>query len=40
MDVGALTILGNFGRTNRRKMMLVNLDRLASYEGTAQDDRL
>jgi hypothetical protein len=25
-DVAALTTLGTFGRTNRRKMMVINLD--------------
>jgi hypothetical protein len=40
LHVGTLTTLGRtFGRTNRRKMMVVNLDQLASYEGTARDQR-
>jgi hypothetical protein len=33
----ALTTHRTFGRTNRRKMMMINLDRLAPYQGTAQD---
>jgi hypothetical protein len=28
MDIGALTILGSFARTDRRKMVVINLDRL------------
>jgi hypothetical protein len=28
LNVKALTILGTFGRINRRKMMVINLDRL------------
>jgi hypothetical protein len=39
MDVRALTILRNFGHTNQRKLMMVNLDQLASYEGTAQGEQ-
>jgi hypothetical protein len=30
MDVGALTILGIFPHTDRRKMMVTNLDHLAT----------
>jgi hypothetical protein len=29
MDVGVLTILRTFTRTDRRKMMVINLDQLA-----------
>jgi hypothetical protein len=36
--VVALTTLGTFGRTNRRKMV-INLDRLAPYQGDAQDEQ-
>jgi hypothetical protein len=39
INVGALTSLGTFGRNKRRKMMAINLDRLAPYEGTARDER-
>jgi hypothetical protein len=38
INVGALAT-GTFGLTNLRKMMVINLDRLASYEGTARDER-
>jgi hypothetical protein len=44
LNVGVLTTLGTFDRTNRRKMMMmmmmmmVNLDQLASYEGIAWDE--
>jgi hypothetical protein len=38
MDVGALPILGTFTRKERRKMMVINLDRLAPYEGTTRDE--
>jgi hypothetical protein len=33
LNVGALTTLGTFGHTSRRKMMVINLDQLASYQG-------
>jgi hypothetical protein len=36
-DVGASTTLGTFARTNRKKMMMVHLDRLAPYQGRARD---
>jgi hypothetical protein len=39
-DVGALTTLRTFARTDRKKMMVINLDRLAPYVGTARDERL
>jgi hypothetical protein len=39
MDVGALTTLGTFACTDWRKMMMVNLDRLAPYEGTTWDEQ-
>jgi hypothetical protein len=35
IDVRALTTLGTSDHTNGRKMMMVNLDRLAPYQGTA-----
>jgi hypothetical protein len=35
INVGALTTVGTFGRTNQRKMMVVHLDWLASYQGAA-----
>jgi hypothetical protein len=39
-DVGALTILGSFACTERkRQMMAVNLDRLVTYEETTRDER-
>jgi hypothetical protein len=34
----ALKFLGNFDRTNPRKVMVKNLDRLTSYEGTALEE--
>jgi hypothetical protein len=37
INVGALTILGTFGYTNRRKRMVINLDLLVPYKGTARD---
>jgi hypothetical protein len=40
INVGALTILGTCGSTNRRKMMVINLDQLAPYEGTTWDEWL
>jgi hypothetical protein len=39
MDVGILTTLGTFDSTDLRKMMVINLDRRAFYEGTARDER-
>jgi hypothetical protein len=39
MYVGALIILGTFARTDRKRMMAINLDPLAPYEGTARDKR-
>jgi hypothetical protein len=38
-DAGALITLGTFAHTIRRNMMVVHLDRLAHYEGTAWDER-
>jgi hypothetical protein len=38
VDVAALTTVGTFGCTNQRKMMVINLDRLAPCEGTAWDE--
>jgi hypothetical protein len=39
-DVGALTILGSFVSTKRkRRMMVINLDRLAPCVGTARDEQ-
>jgi hypothetical protein len=37
-DEGASTIRGTFSSTNRMKMMVVHLDRLAPYPGVALDD--
>jgi hypothetical protein len=37
MDVGALTTLGNFARTDRRKTVVKHPDRLAPYQGTARE---
>jgi hypothetical protein len=39
IKLGALTTLGTFGRTKRKKMMVIKLDRLATYQGAARDDR-
>jgi hypothetical protein len=39
MDVGTLTTLGTFAHTNWRKFRVVNLDRLALYEGTTQNEQ-
>jgi hypothetical protein len=39
MDELSLTTIGIFGLTDRRKMMMVNLDRLATYQRAARDDR-
>jgi hypothetical protein len=38
MDVGILTTLVTFNSTDRRKMMVINLDRRAFYEGRARDE--
>lgn len=35
--VGALTTLKTFGCTNRGKIMVINLDQVAPYVGTASD---
>jgi hypothetical protein len=34
VDVGALTVLRTFARTGRRKMMVINLDRLGTLGGS------
>jgi hypothetical protein len=39
INVGALTTLETFGRTNQRKMMVINLDQLAPYQGAAWDEQ-
>jgi general stress protein 26 len=39
INVGALTTLGTFGHTNWRKMVVINLDRLAPYEEITWDKR-
>jgi hypothetical protein len=39
VDVGTLTTLGTCACTYWRKMMVINLDRLVPYEGTAWDER-
>jgi hypothetical protein len=39
INVRALTTLRTFGCTNQRKRMVINLDHLAPYEGTARDER-
>jgi hypothetical protein len=39
MDVGALTTLGTSGLTDYRKMMVINLDQLAPYEGAVRDQQ-
>jgi hypothetical protein len=38
MDEGAMTTLGKIALTTR-KMMVINLDRLVPYEGTAWDEQ-
>jgi hypothetical protein len=38
-DEGALITLGSSGHTNRRNIMVINLDLLAPYEETAQDEQ-
>jgi hypothetical protein len=35
INVGALTTLKTFGCTNRRKMVVINLDWFATYQGAA-----
>jgi hypothetical protein len=39
INVGALSTLETFGLTNRKKMMAINLDRLAPYQVAALDER-
>jgi hypothetical protein len=39
INVEALTTHRTFGHTNWRKMMVINLDRLAPYQGAAQDEQ-
>jgi hypothetical protein len=39
IDVRALTTLGTSGRTKRRKIMVIYLDRLEPYQGAARDER-
>jgi hypothetical protein len=39
MDVGALITLGTSVLTDRRKIVVINRDRLAPYEGTDRDER-
>jgi hypothetical protein len=39
MDVGALMTVRTFACTDQKKLMVINLDRLAPYEGTARDER-
>jgi hypothetical protein len=37
MDVGPLIILGTFAPTDRKsRIMVINLDRMAPYEGTTR----
>jgi hypothetical protein len=38
IDVGVSTTFGTFARTDRRKMVVVHLDRLVSYQGAARDE--
>jgi hypothetical protein len=40
INVGALTILETFGSTSRRKMMVIRLDQLVTYQGAAWDEWL
>jgi hypothetical protein len=40
ITVEALTTLRTFGRTNPGKIMVINLDRLATYQGAAWDEWL
>jgi hypothetical protein len=39
MDVLALPTVGIFACTDQKNLMVINLDRLAPYEGTARDER-
>jgi hypothetical protein len=39
MEIRVLTSLRTFACTDRRKTMLINLDRLEPYEGNARDER-
>jgi hypothetical protein len=39
-DVGASTTLPTFAHTGLRKMMMVHLDQLATYQGAGRDERL
>jgi hypothetical protein len=39
LNVGALTTLGTSGCTNWRKKMVIHLNRLAPYQGAAQEER-
>jgi hypothetical protein len=38
INVGALTTLGTFGPSNRRKLV-VNLDQFTPYQGATRDER-
>jgi hypothetical protein len=37
-DVGDPAILGTFAHTDRRKMMVIHLNRLKTYQGAALDE--
>jgi hypothetical protein len=39
ITVRALTTLRSFGRTNRGKIMVINLDLLATYQRASWDER-
>jgi hypothetical protein len=39
INIVALTTPGTFARTDRGNMIVINMDRLAPYERTAQDER-
>jgi hypothetical protein len=39
INVGALTTLRTFGHTNRREMVVINLDLLAPYYEATRDKR-
>jgi hypothetical protein len=39
IDVRALTILGAYACTDRRKMVVIHLDRLVPYQGAVGDER-
>jgi hypothetical protein len=39
INIETLTRFGTFGHTNRSKMMVIHLDRLAPYQGAAWDER-